>query len=104
MSDSLPQHGLGPARLLVHGIRQARIWGWAAVLFSRGLPNPGTELRSSALQADSSLSESPGKPYFLRGIFQCFSFWFAEPQVGLVVKNSPASGRDIRDVGLISGL
>ena len=69
-----------------------------------GLPNPGTELRSPASQADLSLSESPGKPYFLRGIFQCFSFWFAEPQVGLAVKNPPASGRDIRDVGLISGL
>ena len=40
MSDSLPQHGLGPARLLVHGIRQARIWGWAAVLFSRGSSQP----------------------------------------------------------------
>ena len=32
-----------------------------------GLPNPGIELRSPALQADFSLSESPEKPYFLRG-------------------------------------
>ena len=29
---------------------------------SRGLPNPGTEPSSPALQADSLLSEPPGKP------------------------------------------
>ena len=40
-----------------------------------GLPNPGIELRSPASQADSSLSESPGNPYFLRGkVFFSASF------------------------------
>ena len=32
-----------------------------------GLPNPGTELRSPALQVDSLPSEPPGKPLFLSG-------------------------------------
>ena len=36
----------------VHGILQARILEWVAVLFSRDLPNPGIEPRSPALQAD----------------------------------------------------
>ena len=44
---------------------------------SRGLPNPGIEPRSPALQADSLPSESPGKPkktgvgslFLLQGIF-----------------------------------
>ena len=30
----------------VHGILQARILEWVVILFSRGLPNPGIELRS----------------------------------------------------------
>ena len=39
-----------------------RILEWVACPFSGDLPNPGIELRSSALQVDSSLSELPGKP------------------------------------------
>ena len=46
----------------VHGILQARRLGWVAVLFSRGLPNPGIEPRSPTLQADSLPAESPGQP------------------------------------------
>ena len=56
LSDSLRPHGL------VHGILQARILEWVAVPFSRGLPNPGIEPRSPALQADSLPAEPPGKP------------------------------------------
>ena len=44
------------------GILQARILEWVAMPSSRGLPNPGIEPRSSALQVDSLLSEPPGKP------------------------------------------
>ena len=44
----------------VHGILQARILKW--VSFPGDLPNPGIEPRSPALQADSLLSELPGKP------------------------------------------
>ena len=46
----------------VHGILQARILVWVAVPFSRGSLNPGIEPRSPTLQADSLLSEPPGKP------------------------------------------
>ena len=49
-----------------HGILQARILEWVAILFSRDLPNPGIETRSSGLQAGSLLSEPLGKP--LRGM------------------------------------
>jgi len=46
----------------VHGILQARILEWVAILFSRALPNPGIEPRSPTLQADSLPSEPSGKP------------------------------------------
>ena len=44
----------------VHGIFQARILEWVVISFSRGSPDPGSEPRSPALQADSLLSEPPG--------------------------------------------
>ena len=47
----------------VHGILQARILEWAAISFSRDLPDPGIEPWSTALQADSLLSEPLGKPH-----------------------------------------
>ena len=47
----------------VQGILQARILEWVAVPFSRDLPNPGIEPRSPTLQADSLLTEPPGKPF-----------------------------------------
>ena len=46
----------------VHGILQARILEWVAVPFSRGYSQPGIKPRSPTLQADSLLSEPPGKP------------------------------------------
>ena len=45
-----------------HGILQARILEWVAISYLKGLPNPGIKPRSPALQADSLLSEPPGKP------------------------------------------
>ena len=42
----------------VDGILQARILEWVAMPSSRGSPQP----RSPVLQADSLLSEPPGKP------------------------------------------
>ena len=52
MSDSLQPHGVWPARHL------------AGMPFPSpvGLPNPGTEPRSPALQVDSLLSEPPEMP------------------------------------------
>ena len=37
----------------VHGILQARILEWVAMLFSRDRPNPGIEPASPTLQTDS---------------------------------------------------
>ena len=51
-----------PMDYIVHGIHQARILEWVAISFSRGLPNPGIELRSPALKADSLPAEPQGKP------------------------------------------
>ena len=45
------------------GILQARLLEWVAILFSRGSSDPGIEPGAPALQADSLLSETPGKPY-----------------------------------------
>ena len=54
----------------VHGIFQVGILEWVAFPFSRGFPNPGTEPRSPARQADSLPSEPPyipsEKPYIPR--------------------------------------
>ena len=51
-----------PPGSFVHGILQARLLERVAIPFSRGSSWPGIEPGSSALQADSLLSESPGKP------------------------------------------
>ena len=53
----------------VHGIFQARILEWGAIAFSGDLLNPGIEPGSPALQADSSLSEPPGKPQVHMSLF-----------------------------------
>ena len=50
-----------PPGTSVHGVFQARILEWVAIPFSRDSPEPGIELRSPALQANSSHSEPPGK-------------------------------------------
>ena len=47
----------------VHGILQARMQEWVYQFPSPGyLLNPGTELRSPVLQADSLPPETPGRP------------------------------------------
>ena len=48
-----------PTDYTVHGILQARILEWVAILFSRASSQP----RSPTFQADSLPSESPGKPH-----------------------------------------
>ena len=58
MSDFLPP----PAGSSVHGIFQVRILEWVAILFSRGSSHSGIEPASAVMQADSLLSEPPGKP------------------------------------------
>ena len=51
-----------PMDYTVHEILQARILAWVAFSFSRDLPNPGTEPRSPALQADSLPACHKGSP------------------------------------------
>ena len=46
----------------VHGILQARYWSGLPFSSPGDLPEPGTEPGSPELQADSLLSETPGKP------------------------------------------
>ena len=46
----------------VHGIFQARVLKWVAISFSRGSSQRGIKPMSCALQANSLLSEPPGKP------------------------------------------
>ena len=57
----------------VCGIFQARVQEWVAISFSRDLPDPGIEPGSPALQADTLLSEPPGKPSVQAYFFH--SFW-----------------------------
>ena len=59
MSDSLCCSLPGSS---VHGILQARILEWVAILFSRDLPDPHIKHGSPALQEDSLPSEPPAKP------------------------------------------
>ena len=51
-----------PSGSSVHGILQARIMEWVAISSPGDLPDPGIELRSPALQADSLMTELLGKP------------------------------------------
>ena len=54
--------GCSPPDSSVHGILLARILEWVACPSPGDPPDPGIESRSPALQADSLLSEPPGKP------------------------------------------
>ena len=60
-----------------HGILQARILQARGLPFpSLGdLPDPGIKLRSPALQADSLLSESPGRPAYTAVLFPITKPW-----------------------------
>ena len=59
MSDSLHRMDCSLPGFSVHGILQVRTLAWVAIAFFRGSSWP----RAPALQADSSQSEIPGKPY-----------------------------------------
>ena len=62
MSDSLQPMDCRSPGSSVHGILQARILEWVAMLSPPGnLPAPGVQPKSPALQADSLLTEPQGK-------------------------------------------
>ena len=48
-----------------NGISQARILEWVAVSFSRGYSGPRDTTQFSWIEADSSLTEPPGKPPYI---------------------------------------
>ena len=54
----------------VHGIFQARVLKWVAISFSRGSSQRGIKPWSPALQADTLLSEPPGKHCLSNKIFK----------------------------------
>ena len=58
VSDSLRPHGL----LQAMEFSRPEYWSWWPFPSPRDLPNPGIELRSPALQADSLPAEPQGKP------------------------------------------
>ena len=63
VSDSLRPQGLQPTRLLCPwGFSRQEHWSGLPCLPPGGLPNPGIESRSPALQANSFPSEPPGSP------------------------------------------
>ena len=64
----------------VHGIPQARILEWVAIQSPGDLPNPGIEPRSPALQADSLLSEPPGKLFILERVAMPSSRGYSQPR------------------------
>ena len=53
---------MGPPGSSVHGILQARILEWVPFHSAGDLPDLGVRPGSPTLQADSLLSELPGKP------------------------------------------
>ena len=77
MSDSWQPHIPWPAWLLCPWNSPGKILEWVACPSPGDLPNPGIEPRFLALQADSLLSEPPGKSkntgvgslFLLQGIF-----------------------------------
>ena len=72
-SNSLRLLGLQPTRLLCPWNSPSKNMEWVQPFSSSGdLPNPGIEPGSPALQVDSLLSETPGKP----PLSHTFHKWF----------------------------
>ena len=69
-----------PSGSSVHGILQARILEWVAMHSSRGSSQPKIKLRSPALQADSLLSEPPGRPQIPEWVAYPFSRGSSQPR------------------------
>ena len=74
-SCSVTSDSLWPEDYTVHEILQSRILEWGAFPFSRGLPNPGIEPGSPALQVDSLPTELSGKPCIKKQIIKCIYYY-----------------------------
>ena len=73
VAPSFWPHGL--YSYTVHGILQARILEWLAFPFSRGYSQLRDWTRSRTLQADSSPTELPGKPWLKSNEMQSETWW-----------------------------
>ena len=112
-SRDLPTQGLNPGLprcrwILYHLSHQGspRILEWVAYPFSRGSSHPGIKPRSPTLQADFSLSESPGKYkhfYCLTLFGPVLVLGNGDPGVNLTQSLSPralslAAPKEIKDI------
>ena len=89
MSDSMRHHGLQPARLhCPWGFSNQEYWSRLPCSLTGELPNPGIEPRSPALQADSLLSEPPGKPGPPGRFLYLFFLWKEMPFLSFVIRIS----------------
>ena len=81
MSNSLQPCGLTAARQGPLPMEFSRQEYWSGLPFPspEDLPDPVTEPVSPALQADSLLSEPPGKPPFPESSFSCYGKYLTEP-------------------------
>ena len=62
VSDSVTPRTVALQASLSTGISRQEYWSGLSFPSPGDLPNPGVKLKSPALQADSLLSEPPGKP------------------------------------------
>ena len=70
VSDSLRPYGQQPARLLCPwGFSRPESWSGLPCPLLGDLPNSGKEPRPPTLQADSLLSEPPGKPNIYMSVY-----------------------------------
>ena len=77
VSDSLQRYGMKPARLLCPwGFSRQQYWSGLPCPPPGDLPNPEVKPRSPALQADSLLTEPPGKPKENEQMQIPFAFFF----------------------------
>ena len=65
---------------IVHGISRPEYWSGQPVSSPGGLPNPGMEPRSPALQADSLPAEPQGSPRILEWVAYSFSRGSSRPR------------------------
>ena len=74
MSDSATPWTVACQAPLCIGFSRQGYWSWSPFPSPRDLPHPGIKPRSPSLQADSLLSEPPGKPLLKRYISKEIAF------------------------------
>ena len=83
VSDSVTPWACNPPSSSVRGILQARIWSGQPFPSPADLPNARIEHWSPALQANSLLSEPPGRPFILPDtmLLLRFEWYLIRPRV-----------------------